>query len=265
LEFAYRGARILTNPPPSAGGVLLALTLKTLEALDVASLEPGSSEHLQALLETMTAVNDGRARADGDLQQLLQIYREQVAATAQISRGTTHISIMDATGNHAAMTLSNGEGCGHLIADTGIMLNNMLGEEDINPAGIGKWPLNSRLGSMMAPTLIEGSGVHHALGSGGSKRICSALTQVISQLQDFQATPEKAVHFPRAHFEDNLLSVEAGFETGDLSASWDGLRIQPWDSLNLFFGGVHLASLREGEFEATGDPRRGGVGRLVIA
>lgn len=185
MEFAYRGARILTNPPPSAGGVLLALTLKTLEALDVASLAPGSSEHLQALLETMTAVNDGRARADGDLQQLLQIYREQVAATAQISRGTTHISIME--------------------------------------------------------------------------------RQVISQLQDFQATPEKAVHFPRAHFEDNLLSVEAGFETGDLSASWDGLRIQPWDSLNLFFGGVHLASLREGEFEATGDPRRGGVGRLVIA
>ena len=97
----------------------------------------------------------------------------------QVSRGTTHISVVDEDGNVAAMTLSNGEGSGCLIPGTGIMTNNMLGEEDINPAGIDNWQPDRRLGSMMAPTLVLGEGYQVALGSGGSNRIRSAIVQVL--------------------------------------------------------------------------------------
>ena len=51
------------------------------------------------------------------------------------SRGTTHISVADADGNLASLTLSNGEGSSYVLPGSGIMLNNMLGEEDLNPAG----------------------------------------------------------------------------------------------------------------------------------
>src|SRR3546814_3772444 len=58
---------------------------------------------------------------------LLARYRDTVAAHARFSRGTTHISVVDDAGNLAALSLSNGEGCGTLLPDSGIMLNNMLG------------------------------------------------------------------------------------------------------------------------------------------
>ncbi len=51
-------------------------------------------------------------------------------------RGTTHIRTADADGNIAAITVSNGEGCGHMLAGTGIMLNNMLGEDDFECGGL---------------------------------------------------------------------------------------------------------------------------------
>ena len=55
--------------------------------------------------------------------------------------------MIDGAGNLAAMTLSNGEGCGTLLPGSGIMLNNMLGEEDLNPAGLNNWPEACRMAS----------------------------------------------------------------------------------------------------------------------
>ena len=275
FEFDYRGTRVLTNPPPSAGGVLIALTLKLLEALDLSEVVPGSAEHLGLLCNAMSLTSAARTDNASGFNELVRTYQEKIVTAAQFSRGTTHISVIDDKGNSAALTLSNGEGCGHLVAGTGIMLNNMLGEEDINPDGVGNWPVNVRLGSMMAPTLLEHGATRYALGSGGSNRIRSAITQVISQLLDFAQAPAAAVNFPRAHLEAELLSVEAGFDTTTATAANRGvhartevlgraeLRLQEWDSPNLFFGGVHLAGLRDGVFQAAGDPRRGGSGTLV--
>jgi gamma-glutamyltranspeptidase/glutathione hydrolase len=38
-----------------------------------------------------------------------------------------------------------------VIPGTGIMVNNMLGEEDLNPQGFHQWQENVRISSMMAP------------------------------------------------------------------------------------------------------------------
>jgi len=48
---------------------------------------------------------------------------------------TTHISVIDSEGNAASVTTSHGEGSSYVIPGTGIMVNNMLGEEDLNPHG----------------------------------------------------------------------------------------------------------------------------------
>lgn len=238
----YRNTTLHTNPPPSAGGALIR---HTLEALDAATGTP--EDVARALAETL------RVRS-----QLLD-------DSDQVNRGTTHISVVDGEGNVAAMTLSNGEGSGCLIPGTGIMANNMLGEEDINPAGINNWQPDRRLGSMMAPTLVLGDGYQAALGSGGSNRIRSAIVQVLVALLQHECDPETAVTRARLHVERDLLSLEPGLDAARF-AGLAGLpeQIQTWEAQSLFFGGVHLARhFDNGRFDAVGDPRRGGVGRIL--
>jgi gamma-glutamyltranspeptidase/glutathione hydrolase len=163
--------------------------------------------------------------------------------------------------------LSNGEGCGYVVPGTGIMLNNMLGEEDINPLGFHRWPTDTRIASMMAPSLaVEGDGSITALGSGGSNRIRTAILQVLINMLDFKMPAAAAVEAPRLHFENGLLSIEPGFDDQTverLAADFD--KIDKWDGLNLFFGGVHVARLDglTGRFTGGGDPRRGGEARVV--
>ncbi|MDX1576417.1 MAG: gamma-glutamyltransferase, partial [Kiloniellales bacterium] len=199
----YRGARILTNPPPSSGGILIAFALEMLGQAAPAPLGFGSSEHLALLTQVMALTNTARiecrlhealdAATDGVSAEarlfdpaLLRRYGEEVLGHPACGRGTTHISVIDAHGNLAALSLSNGEGCGYVLPRSGIMLNNMLGEEDLNVAGFHAWREGTRMASMMAPTLafLADGGVA-ALGSGGSNRIRTAILQVLSNLIDF--------------------------------------------------------------------------------
>src|SRR3546814_5563905 len=133
---------------------------------------------------------------------LLARYRDTVAAHARFSRGTTHISVVDDAGNLAALSLSNGEGYGTLLPDSGIMLNNMLGEEDLNHGGFHCWPEDSRLSSMMAPTLATSAeGARFAIGSGGSNRIRTAVLQVLVNLLDVGLPMAAATEAARLHIE----------------------------------------------------------------
>jgi gamma-glutamyltranspeptidase/glutathione hydrolase len=142
------------------------------------------------------------------------------------------------------------------------MLNNMLGEEDLNPGGFNRWKKGSRLASMMSPTVAEmPDGTRFALGSGGSNRIRSAITQVLVNLLDFGMAPEQAVSAPRIHLEGNMLSIEPGISADTMSALEDSAPMTHlWPERNLFFGGVHTVSIKHGGiFDGAGDPRRGGV------
>lgn len=277
LALDYRGHKIWINPPPSSGGLLLGFALKLLEALEPVPRDPGSAAHLERLARVMALTDRARLETqsgiDGSVDAarlldpgFLARYRNEVQGKTHAPRGTTHLSVMDAQGNVASLTASNGEGCGVLIPDTGVMLNNMLGEEDLNPGGFFRWRENQRLTSMMAPTLLarpDGSEV--ALGSGGSNRIRTAILQVLVNLVDFAMPLGAAVDSPRIHLERNLLSVEAGLgDLGDLEsllARYPEHRV--WAERSLFFGGVHAVSLGEGGFSGAGDTRRGGVVRLA--
>ncbi len=145
---------------------------------------------------------------------------------------------------------------------TGIMLNNMLGEEDINPYGFHQWPENRRISSMMAPTLMQsGSGQLIATGSGGSNRIRSAILQVLINLIDFGMDIDSAVEFPRLHLEQETLNLEhaiAMYDQKKLSQYFSEIKL--WPDKNLFFGGAHTV-LRSatGELSGKGDSRRGGA------
>ncbi|MBT3305685.1 MAG: gamma-glutamyltransferase [Alphaproteobacteria bacterium] len=279
MIFDYRGARLFTNPAPSTGGLLIAFALELLNDLDVGASGFGSITHLETLVSAMDQTN--RARVESGLREgvgenaagtllnpdFLASYKAQVLGRPRAERGTTHISIIDAAGNTAALTLSNGEGAGYIAPATGIMLNNMLGEEDINPAGFHQWQADTRLSSMMAPTLaFERDGRLTALGSGGSNRIRTAILQVLVNLFDFAMSAGDAVEAPRLHSEGGVLNIENGFPDGAIERLIEGpTEHKCWDERNLFFGGVHVARFEPnaGIFTGAGDPRRGGTARIV--
>ena len=274
LTVSYRGVEVSTNPPPSSGGILIAFALQLLEAVERLNEFPfGSRAHLDLIAQVLdrtdqarieTRLDEGAVCPDaqrlGD-EELLERYRDEVRGRAAALRGTTHLSVIDAAGNLASLSLSNGEGCGDIVPGTGIMLNNMLGEEDLNPHGFHNWRADQRMTSMMSPSmLLFPDGRTVATGSGGSKRIRAAILQVLVNLIDHGMDVERAVASPRVFFENGMLSVEPGFRTEEVERLLEDYpRHEVWDDLNLFFGGTHTVEDRRDGFHGAGDPRRGGV------
>jgi gamma-glutamyltranspeptidase / glutathione hydrolase len=247
----YRGRDVLTNPPPSAGGTLIALALGLLER------DAPSPPTLEALVAAMDATQRERTPAFLDGLDEPGFLERFVAGRLG---STTHIAVIDSAGGACSVTCSNGEGSGIVVPGTGIHLNNMLGEQDLNPLGFHMFPPGRRLPSMMAPTVVLRDGVPElVLGSAGSNRIRSAILQTIVAVLDRGLSADEAVRAPRVHYEDGVVYVEPGVAVDGLEA--DGHGIARFRGLNLFFGGVQAVEHdpATGAFSGGGDPRRGGA------
>lgn len=274
LNETFRDETLILNPSPSSGGSVILFALKLMEK--IVERPNGIHKPDQHYIRTMAEVqyetekNRLTAMAGSDEDPLRGLFEtgsmvkealNAVKNRLNVSRGTTHISIIDADGNMASLTTSNGEGSGILIPGTGVMINNMLGEEDLNPAGLQYWQQNRRMTSMMSPgILMKQDGSEYVFGSGGSSRIRTALMQLILNLIDFRMSPYEAVHAPRIHAETDFLNIEPGFPTEIeefLLSSYP--KSKRWESQSLYFGGTHIVSRKGGQFVGTGDPRRGGV------
>jgi gamma-glutamyltranspeptidase/glutathione hydrolase len=264
LSINYRGWQLETNPAPSTGGVLVALGLALLQ--ESAPADGGSDEDIARLTAIMAETDSLKSSGDVTAERLLGADTIQAATDAVrnrllATRGTTHISTVDTLGNAVALTLSNGEGNGRVVPGCGFMLNNVLGEEDINPGGFHLWTEDRPMASMMAPTILTAAdGGRIVLGSGGSNRIRSAVLQVIRNLAGLGMDVRDAVEAPRLHVENGEADAEPGFGDGALKAIEElGLPLRRWPEQSLFFGGAHVAACRNGRFEAAGDRRRDGA------
>ncbi len=106
---------------------------------------------------------------------------------------TTHISAVDGNGNAASLSATTGCGSGFIVPGTGIQLNNMLGEPDLNPPGKVARP-GTRLTSMMAPSLVlEGGRPRLVVGSAGSIRLRAAILQIVVNVLDHGQSAEQAI------------------------------------------------------------------------
>jgi len=315
VSVSYRGRQVLTNPPPSAGGILIARALTALAAApgppDVARLvevmegiqAERTPEFLAGLHEPgfggRFLAGGGRSGAGGGRGSLSVSGEGAPGAggpparspgrggparspgrggpTRSPGRGgsrspgrgwpslgsTTHISVLDSEGWACSVTCSNGSCSGVVVPGTGIHLNNMLGEQDLNPLGFHRHPPGRRLPSMMAPTVVMRDGVAElVLGSAGSNRIRSAILQTIIRVVDDGLRAGEAVVAPRVHYEDGVVYAEPGVDTSGLESS--GRAIARFRELNLFFGGVQAVERDPaGRFWGGGDPRRGGAAVVV--
>lgn len=232
LETEVLGSRILSTPRPSLGGAVVERVLDLLAAAGEPTLE-----------------DEARAVADA-----------YGASGAGPLTGTTHASVIDATGMAAALSSTLGSGSG--VFRHGTQLNNMLGELDV--IGPGEHTPGERLASMMTPTLVLDEGrARLVIGSAGSVRLAGAIAQVTWRILRGASVAE-AIDAPRLHVDGRTLHLEGGWPDGAVAAlrpEWDVVR---WEGRNLFFGGVQAVERRaDGLLDAAGDPRRGGVGLVV--
>ena len=129
IEVGYRERTVLTNPPPSAGGILIARALAWLEAVP----GPADAERLVGVMERIQAERTPAFLSGLDDPQFVRRFLGPLGST-------THISVLDREGWACAVTCSNGSCSGILVPGTGIHLNNMLGEHDLNPLGFHQHP-----------------------------------------------------------------------------------------------------------------------------
>ena len=256
IRASYRGREVLTNPPPSAGGILIAHALALLGTEPA----PPKLEHVVDAMEQTQAVRTPEFLEGLDDPEFV---RRFLSGRSPLG-STTHVAVLDREGWACSVTCSNGSSSGVVVPGTGIHLNNMLGEQDLNPLGFHRHPPGRRMPSMMSPTVVLRDGAPElVLGSAGSNRIRSAILQTIIRVIDDGLAAGEAVRAPRVHFEDGVVYAEPGVDTTPLERA--GRAIAHFRELNLFFGGVQAAARDEqGRFSGGGDPRRGGAAVVTM-
>ncbi|MBM2822173.1 MAG: hypothetical protein HW413_919 [Thermoleophilia bacterium] len=233
LEIDACGYRILSMPKPSLGG---AVVERVLELLDAAAAEPTLEDEVRAIADAYGSSGSGPLT------------------------GTTHVSVVDASGMSAALSSTLGSGSG--VFRGGTQLNNMLGELDV--IGPGEHLPGERLASMMTPTLVlEDGRPRLVIGSAGSVRLAGAIAQVTWRILR-GAHVSDAIRAPRVHVDGATVHLEGGWSDAEAAALPTDWEIVRWEGINLFFGGVQAVErTADGELFAAGDPRRGGVGLVV--
>jgi gamma-glutamyltranspeptidase/glutathione hydrolase len=282
IRVFYEGREFVSNPPPSSGGILIGYGLSLLDRLG-ADGRPGSAAAIEALVDVMREQTHARSGSFlGDLYRgglAGKLYSEENlrAALRRMeghesgapepagAPGTTHISVVDEQGNAASLTASIGSGSGVIVPGTGIHMNNMLGEYDLNPPGRRARP-GERLTSMMAPSMaLDHDRPRLVVGSAGSIRLRGAILQIVVNVVHHGMPVEQAIEAPRVHLDDGHVHCEGGSDPAELDRlEARGYELIRWRRRNLYFGGASAVERRDdGSLAAAGDPRRGGHGIVV--
>ncbi|MBI1394952.1 MAG: gamma-glutamyltransferase [Betaproteobacteria bacterium] len=258
-RFTYRGARIVTTPLPSSGGLTLAQALHIIECFDLSRLS--ETDRVHVIVEAMRRAYQDRARYLGDAD-FVSVPRERLgsreyakerAASIDMAHATpsasldpapavhegtntTHFSIIDAQGNRVAATLSINApfGSGLVAGASGVLLNNEMDDFAIAPHRPNLYGLTGAFAnsiaprkrplSSMSPTFVEDSRGVLVFGTPGGSRIIS---MVLLGILDYVGSPkvdiEHVVAAPRYHHQ--YLPDHIEYELGTFSEAWaDALR-----------------------------------------
>lgn len=253
---------IATNPPPAVGGAILTAMLSACAKLPSLRWD---QESLDTLIRVHRACLDFRRDyidvADDvgiEAAKLIDAARGGRLLTNWASSSTVHTSAVDDSGNGCSITASAGYGSGEMPANTGLWLNNGLGEIELLRHSTAPGQPGTRLPSNMAPSVARCDDKVLAIGSPGADRITSAIHQALVNFLELEMSLTHAIAHPRLHVDMSGAIDRLAAEPGlDLPAV--DLPVDIFDDLNMYFGGVGAALFDlEAGFDVASDPRREG-------
>ncbi|MGI9479722.1 MAG: gamma-glutamyltransferase [Hyphomicrobiaceae bacterium] len=314
----YRAAKVCGMGPPSSGATTVAQILKLAEPFDLAGspTRPMNTRALHILGEAGRLAFADRNRYVGDPDfvpvpvagLLNETYLSARAKRINPSRaavavrpgvppsasrdgfgiddtresvGTSHISIVDGSGNAVSMTTTIESAFGSGLWAAGFLLNNELTDFSFRPVDRAGRPIANRVGpgkrprSSMAPTILfDGDGrFRAALGSPGGSRIILYVAKALVAMIDWRLDPQSAVAL--ANFGNRGRAFEIEYDPSLTTATvlapwstvpsiWRGIRLRALGHRvrpDLMTSGLHVVERRGGRLYGGADPRREGVAR----
>jgi gamma-glutamyltranspeptidase/glutathione hydrolase len=305
LCFVYRKNRICGMGPPSSGGIAVAQALKLVEAFDLgqgpADALNTRAMHLIAEAEKLAFADRDHYIGDPDFARVpvglldagyLAARRTLIDPAAAMGRpspgtppqlsglmpgadetvemeGTSHISIVDGSGNVLAMTTTIEAGFGSRLWAAGFLLNNEMTDFAFRPQDSGGRPLANAVGpgkrprSSMAPTVVfdEQGRPWAVLGSPGGSRIILYVVKTLVALIDWKMDAQQAASLMNFGSRGGAFEIEID----QRAALWHALKMKPYGhtiSADLLNSGTQVIVMRkDGRLEGGADPRREGVAR----
>lgn len=257
LHFMYRGYEIVSFPPPSSGGLLLAQMLRMIEPFPVKDFGFHSVMQIHLMAEAERRAYADRAKYMGDpdfwkvpdsilmsdkylMQRMSDFNPDSATPSTNVTAGlihqseeTTHISISDKAGNMVSITttLNNHFGSKTVAGKAGFILNDEMDDFSIKPGVPNLYgavggeanaiAANKRMLSSMAPTLIlKDSKPFVVVGTPGGTTIPTSVFQSIVDVVDFNMPLSETINSPKFHHQwvPDYLYVEKGFAADTLSA-----------------------------------------------
>ena len=241
VTFTYRGHEIISMPPPSSGGVTLAMIAQQLEPYDLAHLGWHSARAIHVQAEAMRRAFAVRNDVLGDpdfvkvdvrrisskafarqLQSSIALDHATPSSDVSGQSGiahdgphTTHFSVVDANGNVVALTTTINSAFGSAVTVTGggFLLNNEMDDFAAKPGSPNQFGLvqgeanaiapGKRMLSAMTPTIVlDPDGKPSvATGASGGPFIITTSWEIISNILDYRMTVGGAMSAPRMHHQ----------------------------------------------------------------
>lgn len=263
LNVPLDGWTVATDGPPSLGGAALAAMLLLMGDRPQESWTPAELDYLiqvqEAVLRFRHQHLDCSDALQQDVRQLLEQASMQDLQHFLGSPSTVHASAVDASGLACSVTVSAGYGSGVMPPGTGILMNNSLGEIELNRRGLHAWHPGERLPSNMAPTVARHrDGAMLAIGSPGASRITTAILQTLLNFMHLGMPLQAAVDHPRLHVEEVDGQMLVAYEEA-LPVHRIHVPQRAFAGLSMYFGGVSAALWDpQHGFVMAADPRRAG-------
>lgn len=296
LRVRYRDHELYTMPPPSSGGVAIAMTANMLRRWDLRSVGWHSATHVHLLVEVWRRAFAARNEVLGDpafvadmpvARLISEPYADKLAATITAhatpstkvpgmieGTHTTNLAIVDKNGMAVAMTTTLNTAFGNGIMVSGFLLNNEMDDFTAKPGAPNNFGLvqgeankiqpGKRMLSSMSPTIVEDrSGNLEMVVSGqGGARIITEVWQTLSNVLDFGMAVDAAIAAPRVHHQhlpDEVVLEDQAITKGvadQLEATGYSLI---WNQPQRIYGAVEAIVRIPGGWRGAADHRNGGA------
>jgi gamma-glutamyltranspeptidase / glutathione hydrolase len=251
LQFTYKGNTIISMPLPSSGGIILQQMLGMVEDKNISSMQFQTPASVQLITEVERRAFADRAEFLGDpdfvkvpvkkltseayLKERMKDYEPNKAGSSISTKAgviteseeTTHLSVVDVSGNAVSVTttLNGGYGSRTVVSGAGFILNNEMDDFSVKPGvpnmygavGNEKNAIapNKRMLSSMTPTIVlKNNKPYLIVGTPGGTTIPTSVFQTIINVLDFNMNTVDAVNKPKFHHQwlPDVIFIEKDFD-----------------------------------------------------